>query len=71
MKPNECPKWRSNIMTEVLTLLLLLGNMENSGNLKKLSKSQGNLNFNLQEKTWKTQGKSRICGRIGDENVFQ
>ena len=35
---------------------------------KKLSKSQGNLNF--YRKNWKTQGKCKIFGIIVDETVF-
>ena len=40
---------------------------------EKLSKFQGKLREILIfiEKTWKTQGKCRICGIIADENVFQ
>ena len=35
---------------------------------EKLSKSQGNLN--LCRKTWKTQGKWKVCNIIATENVF-
>ena len=51
-----------------------LENMENSGNLKNcqnlrenLEKTQGNLNF--RSKTWKTQGKCKVCGVIGNKNL--
>ena len=51
-----------------------LENMENSGNLKNcqnlrenLEKTQGVLNF--WSKTWKTQGKCKLCGVIPNKNL--
>ena len=45
------------------------GKPGNLSEFEKLSTTQGHLIF--IEKTWKTQGKRKICGIIADENVFQ
>ena len=53
-------------------------NLKNMENLKlrefeNLSKSQGELreNWNFCRKTWKTQGKCKVCEIIANENVFR
>ena len=63
----------ASLRHRVATNLENMENLENSGNLKNcqnLGENSGKFEF-LQKKTWKTQGKHTICGRIGDENVFQ
>ena len=59
--------WR--ILILICITFKVATNLENSGNLKNCENLREIWIF--IEKTWKTQGKQRVCGIMADENVFQ